>query len=164
MSEIVGLDAVKAKLAAYEQALSRRMADVVERGAREAQKLVTQGMPVKTGRAKQALSETTAVEVRRTRDGRNVYAMFGPLTKDLQKKTYYLMFVEFGTKGYEAGDSRKAGKDRRGREREQRVKRRIPARPAKPFFRTAIARLKPWLDAERKKAHALALIDMARGK
>lgn len=164
MSEVIGLDAAKAKLAAYEQALAVRMADVVARGAKEAQKLVVAGIPAKTGRARLALSEASAVEVRQTRDGRNAYAMFGPLTKDLQKKTYYLFFVEFGTKGYEAGSSRKAGKDRRGKEREQKVKRRIPARPARPFFRTAIARLRPWLVAERSKAHALALIDMARGR
>lgn len=160
-SGIAGLDAVKGRLASYEAALRARMDEAIERAAKEFQADLVALAPAKSGDLRAALSSTDAVQIERTDAGLKVTVGF--LSTAQKKKAFHGFFVEFGTKGYKAGQKRFAGKTKRGDRRMVKVKRDIPARPAHPFFRPAVINLLRNLERLRREAHALALLDMVRG-
>ena len=62
------------------------------------------------------------------------------------------------------GSSRSAGFDKRGRRRTQRMKRAVPARPASPFWRPALANLQRNLERLRAEATTRAITKAALGK
>ena len=90
--------------------------------------------PTRTGRLRKALASPSAIG--RRKGGTEVE--FGLRTKALQKKAFYAPFVEYGTKAYSAGGLRFRGTTAAGTGRYRKVKRNIPARPARPFLRPAI--------------------------
>ncbi len=90
--------------------------------------------PVDTGNLREALADPRAIGIRDA----GMRVEFGFRTKAIQRKAFYAPFVEFGTKGYQAGDHRRSGTDRHGRQLYKRVRRFVPARPAQPFMRPAL--------------------------
>lgn len=161
MSGVVGLVEVEKKLARFDDLLAVRLAEAIEACAREFQADLVATCPVSEGDLRQALSSPDAVRVKRGRDG--VTIEVGLITPEQKKLAFYAFFVEFGTKGYSAGQRRFSGKTKRGQARFTRIKRDIPARPAHPFFRPAFVRLVERLRVARAEAYALALRDMAMG-
>jgi hypothetical protein len=157
MSAIEGLDAIKAKMSKLERYAAERLSKAVEQGARQMQTDMVSYAAVRRGTLRSLLASGEALRIRQRRGG--LEASVGFLTARMKKRGFMYFFVETGTKGYEAGWQRNAGKDKRGRKRYQRVRRRIPARPAKPFFRPALANLVRNMQRLRKEAWAKAAAD-----
>jgi hypothetical protein len=95
-------------------------------------------VPRRTGNLAQVLASPEMI-IERNRGGFPasivyVYA-FTPAT---YRRGYYAYFVEYGTKGYSAGERRRAGKTATGYQKWKKVRRNIPAHPAQPFLRPAV--------------------------
>lgn len=167
MSGIVGLDALRERLSAYDEHLARRLNAAIERAAREFQADLVATCPVDQGDLRTALASPDGIRIR-TRGGMTSIEV-GLLTAEQKKLGFYAFFVEFGTKGYAKGDKRFAGRTKArarssaGNVRMAKVNRDIPARPAHPFWRPAFARLVERLQVYRAEAHTLALMDMGSG-
>lgn len=122
--------------------VTRAIAESAEQVAAAAQKLV----PRDTGE----LAESIGVRVTST----SADVGFDPKKfRRLWKKAgWRAKFTEFGTKGYEPGAVRKAGGTS-----SHIIRRRIPARPAKPFLRPAFAMNQKWIMDRHRKAVAETL-------
>lgn len=83
-------------------------------------------VPQKTGTLKRALS------AKQSRDGMTV--QIGIRGKRAQRKAFYAAFVEFGTRGYSAGETRRT----RNSKTTKKISRRVPARRARPFLYPAV--------------------------
>ena len=162
MSAVVGLDAVKGKLSSLDRLVKQRLDEAVEAGARQMQSDMVALVPRRTGRLVSALQSDDAVRLRRRSSG--VEASVGFNTPSQKKKGYYGFWVETGTKGYVAGQFRSAGVDKRGRKRNQRIKRNVPSRPAQPFFRPALINLRRNMARLRNEAWSRASMDMMLGR
>jgi hypothetical protein len=164
MSGVVGAGAVKSRLAAFEERLVVRLAEAVAESAHLMQDDLVALVPVFSGRIKEELASPDAIEI--TNPGTaSVRAKVGFLTAAQKRAAFHAFFVEFGTKGYVRGQTRFAGRPRRsGRDRWQKVKVDIPARPAHPFFRPAYLNLKRNLERLRAEAFARAATDALTGK
>ena len=115
----------------------------VEEAARAVQAEVVARVPVRTGKAKAWLASPEALG-KLHKDGA---WRFGLITPELRRNAHYLIFVEYGTKGYARGALR-SYVTKGGKVRTQRVKKAVPARPAHPFFR-------PGVDAARARVSRL---------
>ncbi|MGB4107770.1 MAG: HK97-gp10 family putative phage morphogenesis protein [Alphaproteobacteria bacterium] len=62
--------------------------------------------------------------------GDGLSAHIGFRTKTAKRKAFYAHFIEFGTKGYDPGDTRKTGKSKTTKK----ISRRVVAQPARPFL------------------------------
>ncbi len=162
MSLVEGLDKVKQKLAKLDQLAAARLDQAVEIGARQMQTDLVSYAPRRTGKLKSLLQSDEALRITRARG--KLKAQVGFNTPRMKKLGFMYFFVETGTKGYEAGWQRNAGYDKRGRRRYKRVRRNIPARPAQPYFRPALANLKRNMERLRKEAWAKAGADMMLGR
>lgn len=163
-STIQGASAVSRKLASYQAYLDKRLAVAVEEAARQMQRDLVMLAPARSGRLRAALASQDAIRIKGAGTA-NVRAEVGFITAEQKRQAFHAFFIEFGTKGYVRGQRRYAGKAKKsGRERWQKINRNIPARPAHPFFRPAFLALRRNLDRLRAEAHALALMDMMRGK
>lgn len=162
MSHIAGLDTLKAKLASLDEYVGKRLDDAVEEGARQMQQDLVSLAPHRTGKLKSLMASDDALRVRQRAGRRQVSVGFN--TAEMKKAGFMYFFVETGTKGYEAGWQRSAGRDKKGRKRYRRVRRNIPARPAQPFFRPALARLRANMARLRAEAWARGAADMALGR
>ncbi len=161
MSAVEGLAVVQGKLDRLKAAAQRRLEEAAERGGRQMQTDMVALAPRRTGKLRSLLASDEAMRV--VRKGGEMRVEVGFRSKRLAKEGFKYFFVETGTKGYVAGQKRSAGYDKRGRKREQRVKRNIPARPAQPFFRPALANLKRNMERWRKEAWAKAAADVLVG-
>lgn len=162
MSAITGADRALSRLETWRKALDARLGEAVETAARQMQADLVDMAPVKEGDLKRALASPDALRVRGS--GRRIRAEVGFLTSAQKRQAFHAFFVEFGTKGYVKGARRYAGKRKGGRERWNKVRRDIPARPAHPFFRPAMINLKRNLERLRAEAHARALADAVAGR
>jgi HK97 gp10 family phage protein len=73
---------------------------------------------------------------------------FGFITEAQKRAAWYWRFVEFGTKGYTPGQQRRAGFDKRGRQKFRKIRRFIPRRVAQPFLRPAIIEMQRRIEAQ----------------
>lgn len=159
MSGVIGLAALDARLKSYQEAVAKRLDKAVETAAKQMQRDLVSLAPNRTGKLRHGLASDEAIKIE-TKAGRAL-AMVGFLTKDLQKQHFTAYFVEFGNKAFQKGERRAAGRDKKGRQRDRKVTRNVPARPARPFFRPALKMLRENMVRLRREAHALALADMA---
>lgn len=158
MSAITGLDAVKAKLKRLDQLAQAHLEKAAETGGRAMQADLMSYAPRRTGKLRRLLGSSDALRVRKIRG--QIRVEVGFITPAMKKAGFMYFFVETGTKGYEAGWHRSAGYDKRGRKRYSKVKRNIPARPAQPFFRPAVANLRVRMVTLRKEAWAKAAAEL----
>jgi len=149
MSGVLGTEDLHHKIDTFGMLMRQRIDDKLEDEAKAAQKEAADLVPVHTGRGRDALLMPEAIKVDRSRDTGGKRVTFGFITKAMRDAAFYLFWVEFGTKGYQVGDQRSSGVDKRGRKRFRKMKRHVPARPAQPFFRPAIANLMVRLKRER---------------
>lgn len=106
----------------------------LDQGIRMVQATAIALAPVRTGNLRKALASRQAIGKR----DKGLRVEFGFRTKAIQRKAFYAPFIEYGTKGYNPGDRRSSGRDKRGRQQFKKVKRFVPARPARPFLRPAL--------------------------
>lgn len=155
MSEVVGVEALKAKLTAFDDALKAEMQKKLPALAQAQQQVLVEVTPRSTSERrgshlKDLLSGADAIKVT---DGK---AEIGFVSLPLQKAGFYSLWVHFGRKGYEAGEKRRAGKDKRGNQRERKIKRRIGAMAARLFFQVAFLRFRDQIKRERAVARIIA--------
>lgn len=156
MSGVRGFESFKAKLGSIADAADFEMAAANRDNALTMQRHVVPRIPVGTGATRDAFAAPEAVGLVDMPGGKKGWR-FGLITDALRKKGYKAEWLEFGTKGYDVGGERAAGRkpdlgpQRIGkngkpigrprkltRQRFQRITRHIPARPARPFFRPGI--------------------------
>jgi HK97 gp10 family phage protein len=114
-----------------------------EQAAKTVQAEIVARVPVRTGKAKAWLASDEALgKLHKAGAWR-----FGLITPELRRNAHYLIFVEYGTKGYIRGQMR-SYTTKGGKVRAKKVSKPIPARPAHPFFR-------PGLDAARGKVKTI---------
>ena len=126
-----------AKIAAWRDALKVGPELLLDVEVGKMQNRAVELVPKRTGNLARILEAPDAVEKKSEQVKNRTRWRFGFLTAEAQRKGFYSVFDEFGTKGYQAGEQRRAGVDKKGRQRVQRVKRTIPARRAQPFMRPA---------------------------
>lgn len=141
MSDILGLQQLRQKLTTFEVLTRQGVEDMMRAEVEACKREVLDLVPVDTGQLKEALSSSDAIKESRSRDTGGLALAFGFNTTAQKKMDYYGFWVEFGTKAYDKGARRDAGVDKHGRKRKRRIKRRVPARRAQPFFRPAVANL-----------------------
>ncbi len=113
----------------------KEVSAALEEGIKIVQATAVALAPEDTGNLKRALASKGALGKREN----GMRVEFGLRTRRLQKKAFYAPFVEFGTKGYEAGSVRVSGrKGRNGAAYFKGVDKSVPARPARPFLRPAL--------------------------
>lgn len=161
MSGIEGLAKLQGRLDRLQELAKDRLDKAVETGGRQMREDMVALAPSRTGNLRAVLGSEDALKFKKGSKGLEVSVGF--VSKKLKRDAFYALFVETGTKGYVAGQTRAAGTDKKGRKRVQRIKRNIPARPAQPFFRPALANLKRNMDKLRKEAWAKAAGDMLLG-
>lgn len=157
MSAIEGLEAIQAKIKRLDAYAKERLDAAIEIGAKQMQDDMVRYAPVRTGKLRSLLGSGEALRIVQKRGA--TQASVGFITPAMKKAGFMYFFVETGTKGRAAGTTRRAGKDKRGRYRFQRVKRNIPAHRAQPFFRPALANLLRNMPKLRKEAWAKAAAD-----
>lgn len=162
-SFMTGVQSLVSRFDAYDAAVKRLMDEMVVRaGARHLQQQIVSRVPVNTGNLRQHLGAEDAVAFKQSAGG--LTATVGFLTPEAKKKSFYAFFLEYGTKGYTAGETRKAGKTKAGKQRFQKVKRGVPPRPARPFFRPAVAATSQYLKAQRGLVHLRAALEAGLSK
>ncbi|MDZ4843864.1 MAG: hypothetical protein SH859_17210 [Hyphomicrobium aestuarii] len=134
MSRIEGLSGIEARLESLGVRITSRVDQWVVDEVVACQAEAVDLCPVHTGKARSLLAAPSAV--RRVGKGASARVVFAA-----PSGAYYLKFVEFGTKAYVPGVNRRAGKDKRGKQRFRKVSRGVPARRAYPFFRPAVANM-----------------------
>lgn len=142
---IEGLDDALGNLRTLASALEGNLDGVILEELRRTQREAADLVPVDTGRGRETILLDEAIGQSTDADGRKVFE-FGFRTLNMQRRAFYLFFVEFGTQARAAGGLINPGVgDRRSRSgrrrRARRRKRSSPARPAQPFFRPAIENL-----------------------
>ena len=175
MSGVTGGDLVRAKLRALGQSLPARLREANDQGAREMQEIAVQLVPKRTGKTAALLASDEAVgplvqksKGRGRRGGGDTpaegadYVVFGFRTPELQRAGFKAFWLEFGNKAHAKGESRRAGKDKQGRQRFQKVKRAVPARAAQPFMRPAAILMRERLRQLRNIAWGHAAVDVAK--
>jgi HK97 gp10 family phage protein len=120
------------------------VAEASEQAAKLVQAEVVARVPVRTGRLRDFFASAEALGRLR----KDTAWRFGLITAALREKAHYALFVEYGTKGYDPGETRVTRVSRDGKIRTKKVRRRIPARRAQPFFR-------PGIEAARAKVRSL---------
>lgn len=163
MSGILGASFVAEQLETYEQAFSARLRETVAEEMKAMQAETVALIPQHTGKLKRVVASADAIREERAKDGGWRFR-FGLLTKELQRDGYYWLWVEFGRKAYQKGDERRAGKDKRGRERTQRIRRTVGAVRPQPSIRPAFISLRNRMMRQRAlaKIHAAAMTACGR--
>lgn len=147
-SEVRGLERFKAKLKTLEAHVAQQMEVVHMAEVPRLQREVVSLVPVDTGNLRDLLSSREAVQHQEDEFRRATVWRFGFVTSRLKKEGWYALFVEFGTRGYPAGGKRFGGRSKKtGRAYFRKIRRNVPARPARPFMRMGFAR---WLPRYRK--------------
>lgn len=141
MSRLEGLDQFRANLKKFEDEVAFGIEAAVLAEVKEMQQEVAGLVPVDEGVGRDTILKPEAIQVTNSPDGPGKRVVFGFITTAMKRAAYYLFWVEFGTKGYAAGDRRVAGKSKQGRVKLKKVKRLVPPRPAQPFWRPAEANL-----------------------
>lgn len=152
-----GLEAFAEKLARLADRIDFEMGSAHREAALIMQREVARRVPVRTGRTRDAFADPEAVGPSKRRKGSWRY---GLITERLERKGYRARWIEYGTKGYEAGDRREyQERDKRGnlKARKRKIRRHIPARPAQPFFRPGIAAAQAEIEQRWGKAFKDAL-------
>ena len=140
-SFVEGAEVLNAKLKSFDENFTAYMDDHLEAQIRDLRQMTADLVPVDTGQGREAVLSDDAIQ-RRPRRGKSGLASwtFGLAnTREQARRTFYLFWREFGTKGYAAGERRRSGVTKTGRIRFSKVKTMIPARPATPFFRPAVS-------------------------
>lgn len=164
MSAIVGTELVRGKLKSFGEHFDEYMDARLEGAVRDLQQTTAGMAPARTGTARSGILSPDAIRFEKAKGSSKSRWTFGlALTNAQGRLTFKLFWVEFGTKGYERGGERRAGRDKRGRLRTQRMKRRVPARPAHPFFRPAVAQFMVKLRQTRAVAAIFASAATAAG-
>lgn len=163
MSEILGTDVLVAKLDTFDRAFAEFMEARIGDEMLALQKETAELIPVDEGIGRDTILKPEAIAMTQSKGGRGKSWAFGFLTPAMKKAAFYLFFVEFGTKGYEPKQERSAGVYKNGRRRFQRIKRRIPARRAQPFFRPAVANFLARIRQKRLLANIYAAAVTAAG-
>jgi len=166
MSGVIGVDALRSSLAAYDKSVKELVEAKIPQLARDLQAEMVANTPIGTsGRRgyhlRDLLAEEQAVAVKTTKTG--VTAEVGFVTRDLQKRGFYAMWVERGRKAYAKGDYRRAGKDKRGKQREQKIKRNIGAMAPRLFMQMAFLRFRDRMKSERALAGIMAAAKSVAG-
>ena len=137
---------VRGRANPFDAAKSRALLAVETATAKAAQLVqaeIVARVPVRTGKAKAWLASPEALgKLHKPGAWR-----FGLITPELRKNAHYLIWVEYGTKGYMRGEVR-TYTTKGGKFRAKKVRREVPPRPAHPFFR-------PGIDAARGKVKAV---------
>lgn len=149
----------RAALRNLPEAARREIAQSLEQVARRMQVDAVVRAPMRTGRLRRALAAKAAIGKRR----KGLEVTFGLRTRGLQKRAFYAPFVEHGTRAYEAGSHRLRGVNRQNEAKYRRMNRRVPARPARPFFRPAVEANIPLWRREMRSALKRALARARRG-
>lgn len=153
MSRIEGIDTFLDGIKRFEDEVAKQIGSAIETEVRAMQVEASELVPVDSGQGKAALLSAEAIEERKSPDGPGKRFVFGFITARLKAQGYYLFWVEFGTKGYAAGERRVAGKSKQGRTKYKKVKTAVAPKPAQPFWRPAEAnmwrRLQRRLDMQR---------------
>lgn len=162
MSGVVGLDALKSALTAYDENVKKAIEAKLPEYAGWMQDELVASMPVskserRGSHLRDLLAEDQAKKII-TGKGK-VTAEVGFVTRDLQKRGYYSIWVERGRKEYRAGEYRRAGKDKRGKQRHQRMKRNIGAMQGRLVFQTAFLRFQDRMKRERALAKITAAVN-----
>jgi hypothetical protein len=124
------------RLRALREALPTGVEALIDREVKDTlQATAVQLVPKRTGNLANLLASADAIQKTRTDSG--IRWTFGFVTDAMQKAGFYAFWVEFGTKGYAAGDRREAGVDRKGRRRVRKVTRATGPHRAVPFLRPA---------------------------
>lgn len=113
----------------------QEVAKALDQAIRMVQATAVTLVPVMTGRLRGSMLKPSAI-------GKREHGMrveFGFRTKALQRMAFYAPFVEYGTKAYRPGQYRLSGRNKAGtRANFKKIKRVVPARPARPFIRPAL--------------------------
>lgn len=147
-SRITGFPKLRQKLKRAPEAIRAGVAKAIEESIKDVQRRAVALAPVDTGNLRDTLASKQAIGFKE----KGMRAEFGLRTKSIRKRAYYAHMVEFGTKGYKAGDKRRSGKTAKGKDRMQRVNKDVPARPAQPFMRPAFEMARPGIRLRIRKA------------
>jgi hypothetical protein len=166
MSEVVGLEALKAKLTAFDEALKAEMQKKLPELGRRQQELLVEVTPRsnRTGPSgkydrrgshlRDLLSSSDAVKLSQDK------VEIGFVTLPLQKQGFYSLWVHFGRKAHNAGDVKVIGRDRRSKNKglmkRARFKKTIGAMAAHLFFQVAFLRFRDQVKRERAVARIIA--------
>lgn len=153
MSHIEGIEQFKAKLRNFDAFVVEDVEGSIVAEVKAMQAETVALVPVDEGEGRDALADPAALRIVKSPDGPGKRVVFGLDPNPLRRRAFHLFWVEFGTKGYFKGESRKSGKTKSGRQRWRRIKRMVPARPAQPWWRPAEGNL--WRRLQRR-------LDLAR--
>lgn len=151
-SGLRGVNSLRRTLRRIEPEAKTELKEAVEQGAEAILQDMIMLVPKDSGDLARLLNKRVA------RDGTT--ARIGLLTKKQQQDGFYARFLEYGTKGYAAGQTRFA----KNSKTTTRVKRNVPARPAQPFIGPAFDLNKDWILERARKGIDLALARAAKGK
>jgi len=149
MSGVEGLHTLLSNFATLETEVNRNLDNVLADEVHKMQADAVALMPARTGKGKATLASPEAIKRDKSPDTGGSRFTFGFITPAMKKAAFYLFWVEFGTKGYDVGETRNAGKDKRGKLRKRKAGRRVPARRAQPFFRPAFMMFVRRMDQQR---------------
>lgn len=139
-SQLRGVEVFKQRLRKTVDAAAFEMAEANRDNALTLQRHVVPRVPVDTGATRDAFADPEAVGLSRDAEKQGGWR-FGLITEALRARGYKAHWLEYGTKGYAAGDTRSydavSAKGQAFRKR-RKVRRNVPARPARPFFRPGV--------------------------
>ena len=166
MSGVIGVDELKAALTAYDTSVQQQIEAKLPALAKEFQADLVSVTPVSTSQRRgyhlrDLLAEEQAVSVKTTKG--KTTAEVGFITTDLKRRGFYAMWAERGRKAYHKGDKRRAGKDKQGRQREQKIKRNVGAMAGRLFFQMAFLRFQQRMKSERALAKIMAAAKAVAG-
>jgi len=147
-SRVVGGPKLRQKLKRAPETIRAGVAAAIEESIKDVQRRAVALAPVDTGNLRDTLASKQAVGIK----DKGMRAEFGLRTKSVRKRAYYAHFIEFGTKGYKAGDLRHNKTSAKGRKYYTKVKSDVPARPAQPFMRPAFEMARPGIRLRIRKA------------
>jgi HK97 gp10 family phage protein len=148
-----GMENFKKRLRELPEKAQREVKFELEHGARRVQADAVSMVPVRTGNLRKILASPGAVRIRK----RGLQVVFGITGVKAARDGFYARFIEFGTKGYQAGQRRRSGTDKQGRVQTRRLKRNVPPRAARPFMRPAFMKNLPKLQRRLRAAIRRAL-------
>lgn len=147
-SRITGFPKLRQKLKRAPETIRAGVARAIEESIKDVQRRAVALAPVDTGNLRDTLASKQAIGFKE----KGMRAEFGLRTKATRKRAYYAHFVEFGTKGYKAGDLRNNKTSAKGKKYYTKVKKDVPARPAQPFMRPAFDAARPGIRLRIRKA------------
>jgi len=113
VSRIEGIEQFLEKLQRFEDDVAASIEPLIEVEVRAMQQEMAQLVPVDTGRGRDAILDPATVRWEESPDGPGKRIVWGLDPPQIAKRAFHLFWVEFGTKGYAAGEERFAGRLRR---------------------------------------------------